>query len=167
MRKILKLFPILILMFSCENKDLVIQKSKTNCDCTKKIQLAYIFTNYEHEDWCYRMLSDCESILFQSYEKIEKILSKTNSIELFNQSKTKVYKVLLQVNDKNIISYVEYSIQPTQTIQLGCNSNFNVDINTYHNISVNGDCFDAISLSNLSKIKIEYKIHKIKLISEY
>ena len=96
------------------------------------------------------------------------IFSKTTSLELYNKSTTKVYKVLVQISDNGKISYSEYDIEPTETITLGCDSNFKV--NNYNKEKFNstyGECVEAITLSNLSKNKIKYNIHKVQLISIY
>lgn len=175
MKKIYLIFPILFLFICCDNKDLVIQKAKKNCGCIEKLSEGIGTT-----DFCQRMLWDCEtkpfwryseesSYIYKTKEGINnhRIFSKTNSIELVNNSKTKIYRVLMQIDNSGFIKYEEYVLEPTITILLGCDSDFTVEFDKNHDIIVNGNCYDAVRLSNLSKNKIEYKIHKVELISEY
>lgn len=175
MKKIYLIFPILFLFISCENKDLVIQKSKKNCSCIEKLKEG-IYTS----EFCKSMLINCDINPFTEYsgdstylyktkngDNNYKIFSKTNSMELVNKSKTKVYKVLVQIDNNGNINYIEYALEPTESVLLGCDTNFTVDFSQYQNISNNGDCYDALKLNNYSKKKIEYNIHKVELISEY
>lgn len=177
MKKIYFILPILFLFICCKNKDLVIQKSKKNCGCIEKLKEGIGTTEF-----CQNMLMDCEVDPFWQYsdesshinitqdqEGINnyKLFSKTNSIELVNKSKTKVYKILVQIDNNGNINYEEYVLEPTTTIVLGCDSIFTVAYNENQHITVNGDCYEALRLSNLSKNKMEYNIHKIELISEY
>jgi hypothetical protein len=169
------MLPILFLFICCENKDLVIQKSKKNCGCIEKLKEGIGTTEF-----CQSSLIDCEMDPFWQYKDESsyisktqeginnyRIFSKTNSIELVNKSKTKVYKVVVQIDNNGKVSYEEFIIEPTTTTLLGCDSDFNVKYNESYPITVNGDCYEAIRLSNLSKNRIEYNIHKVELISEY
>ncbi len=175
MKKIYFIFLILFLFICCENKDLVIQKSKKNCGCIEKLKEGIgtteicqsMFMNCEIDPfWEY---SDESSYIYKTQKGINnyKIFSKTNSMELVNKSKTKVYKVLVQIDNNGNVNYQEYVIEPTSTILLGCDNDFNVEYDGNYQITVNGDCYEALRLSNLSKNKIEYNIHKVELISEY
>ena len=175
MKRILLLLPLFILLLSCSNSDLVIQKSKKNCGCIEKLQEGIGTTEF-----CRNSVTNCDADPFWQYsdeslslgktkEGINnyKIFSKTNSMELVNKSKTKVYKVVVQIDTNGKVNYQEYVIEPTQTIVLGCDSDFKVAFDGNHPITVNGDCYEALLLSNLSKNKIEYTIHKMELQSEY
>jgi hypothetical protein len=175
MKRAIVLLPLFILFLSCGNNDLIIQKAKKNCGCIEKLQDGIGTTEF-----CRSMLMDCEMDPFWQYSNESsyldktkqginnyRIFSKTNSMELVNKSKTKVYKVLVQIDNNGNVNYQEYVIEPTATILLGCDNNFNVEYDRNHQITVNGDCYEALKLSNLSKNKIEYNIHKVELISEY
>ena len=73
----------------------------------------------------------------------------------------------IAIDNNGNVNYQEYVIEPTSTILLGCDNYFNVEYDGNYQITVNGDCYEALRLSNLSKNKIEYNIHKVELISEY
>ena len=173
MKKTYLIFLILSLLISCENKDLIIQKSKNNCGCYQKIKSFIDISYYSECNFRYPWDKSCSNdpysiILSQSSKQVSQsneIFSKTNTIELVNNSRTKVYKVLIQIFNNGKISYLKYKIEPTQIITLGCDSNFK--INYDRNKAREGNCAEAVYLSNLSKNKIEYNIHKIELISEY
>ena len=160
------MFPILILLLSCANKDLVIQKSKKNCGCSNIIEQAYIeeVDNYmrNHSSTTGPGSFDCNPPFFMQ-PKNDEIFAQTSTLELKNNSQTKVYQVLIQINENGKIKYQQYNIEPTEVVELGCNSKFNVSF--AYNYSENP--IQALKLSNLSKVKILYKIHEIKVLSEY
>lgn len=154
-------------MFSCKNKDLIILKSQKNCGCSDIIYNEY---KKEVSDYVqkYGMTVgpskfDCNNPFYEQPVNDE-LFFKTSTLELKNNSQTKVYEVLIQINENNKIRYEEYNIQPTDVLELGCDSNFKISFNY---TLENSRPIEALKLSNLSKIKILYKIHKIKLISEY
>lgn len=175
MKKILILFPIIILMFSCENKDLVILKSQKNCSCSdiinkalekKTDDLIREWRNKNTGEWLIPVsmasINDCDPPFDYYKQEINaEVFSQTKTLVLKNNSETKVYEVLIQINENNKIRYEKYNIQPTEVITLGCDSNFDINFNYSNN------ALEGLKLSNLSKIKILYKIHKIKLISKY
>ena len=176
MRKIYILLPILFLFVNCKNNDLVIQKSKKNCSCGEKLDVA----EGEYYNFCIDFIKSCNDDPFYlfgnestddyySKRKINnnKIFSKTNSMELINNSKTKVYKATIQIDNDGKISYQEYTIEPTATLLLGCDRDFIVRVDQSVDIRSGGDCYDALELSYLSKYKIEYNKHKVELVSEY
>ncbi len=161
------MFPILFLLLSCENKDLVIQKSKKNCGCSNIIEQSYIeeVDNYmrNHSISIGPGSFDCNPPFFMQPQN-EEIFAQTSTLELKNNSQTKVYQVSIQINENGKIKYQQYNIEPTEAVELGCDSKFNVSF-TYNNYSENP--IEALKLSNLFKAKILYKIHEIKVLSEY
>lgn len=164
MKKTLLFLPILILLFSCENKDITIQKSQKNCSCSNIVEEVYKAEiqnyGYTHSNYSVRSSFDCENPFF-SENLNKKQFSKTNTLELKNNSQTKVYEVLVQISKLGKVKYETYKIEPTDVIELGCDSNFEAKFGYYY-----GDPeVDGIKLSNFSKIT--YKIHEVNLISEY
>ena len=165
MKKIYLIFPILFLLLSCENKDLVVQKSKKNCSCSNIIEQSYIkeVDNYmrNHSSYTGPGSFDCNPPFLQPQNVA--IFAQSSTLELKNNSQTKVYQVLIQINENGKIKYQKYNIEPTEVVELGCDSKFNVSF-TYN---YSEDPFEALKLSYLSKAKILYKIHEIKVLSEY
>lgn len=168
MKKKYLIVPIVLFFFSCNNKDLVIQKAKKNCACSHIIEQAHLQESYkyekEHPTYYNAFRSfNCDPPYFYEQTKNHEIFAKTNTLELKNNSKTKVYQVLIQINDNGKIQYQQYKIEPTDVLELGCDSKFNISFNYGYNQKP----IERLKLSNLSKDKIEYKIHKVEFISEY
>lgn len=175
MKKIQLILPILLLLFGCKNKDLIIQKANKNCGCYQEIKSSLNLSYYSDCDYRYpwdKWDIECNSDPYYLFGNASprliqsnKIFLSTKTIEIVNTSQTKVYEVLIQISNNRKISYLKYKIEPTEIVILGCDSNFkiNYDINK----AKEGDCAEAVYLSHLSKNKIEYNIHKITLISEY
>lgn len=167
MKKAIALLPIFILFLSCGNGDLIIQKAKKNCSCGSNIIEKIRNNEYIIDtgiDWYRNGSFDCDPpfILDELTDKKtrnEKIFAQTNTLELKNNSQTKVYQATIQINNNGKIYYQEYEIEPTEVIELGCDHDFNVDVD--YNVN------SKIKLTNLSKYEILYKIHKVELISEY
>jgi hypothetical protein len=164
MKKILILIPIIVLLFSCENKDVIIQKSQKNCSCSNLIEEVYRaeIQKYmrSHSSCGTRGSFDCENPFYiENLNK--KQFSKTNTFELKNSSETKVYDVMVQISTLGKVKYETYRIEPTDVIELGCDSNFEAKYGYYYDEPE----VEGIKLSNFSKIT--YKIHEVNLVSEY
>jgi hypothetical protein len=164
MKKILILIPIIVLLFSCENKDIIIQKSQKNCRCSNVVEEVYKAEiqkyMYSHSSCGMRGSFDCENPFYLENTN-QKQFSKTNTLELKNSSQTKVYEVLVQINTLGKIKYEKYKIEPTEVIELGCDTKFDANFGYYNDEPE----VEAIKLSNISKIT--YKIHEVNFISEY
>lgn len=160
---------------SCTNKDVIVRQSNKNCNCIEKLQEG-IVTN----EFCQNKLINCDIIPFTATSDTVKnatktkqlkenyaIFSKTNSIELVNTSKTKVYSIVVQTDNEGVVTYDTHILEPTTSVALGCDSNFNVSYDSAIDIVAEEDCYDTISLSNLSKNKIKYSIKNVSLVFEY
>ena len=163
MKKII-LFAFLFSLFSCKNSDLVIQKSKQNCSCIADIENVYDSASleYGYNSGGYSNGNFNCTNPFEYNSSQHKILEKASSLELVNTSETKVYTVLIQCKNSENISYQTYKIEPSQTISLGCDISFTPVYNGGYYTQPN---IQSIGLYNVSNI--EYKIHKVKVISEY
>lgn len=167
MKSAFVLIPFLILVISCGNNDLIIQKAKKNCSCSNRIEEVYLegvhnYVTSNRKQWNGPGSFECDPP-FYSDEINGKLFDQTNTLELKNNSQTKVYQVTIQIDNNGNINYQEYKIEPTEIIELGCDRDFNVVFDYLGNES----SMNAIKLSNLSKNEILYKIHKVVLISEY
>lgn len=158
------MFFTLILLFSCKNGDIVIQKSKLNCDCVSDIEKIYDAAALEYGrnsgGFNYGNFNCLNPFKYNSSQY--KILSKANTIELINKSETKVYEVIIQYLDSGSISYLTYKLEPTQILSLGCDTSITPVYNGGYYAQPD---IQSIGLFNIRKI--EYKIHKVRVISEY
>lgn len=167
MKKIFLILSMFFFLGSCGNRDLIIQKANKNCDCSAIIEFEY---DREIHDYLREHGSgvsgpgsfDCSPPFYTDSDNY-KLFTQTSTLELKNNSQTKVYQVLIQINESGKIRYQEYKIEPTEEIQLGCDSKFDINFK-YSNYETP---FKAITLSNLAKGFVKYKIHEIKLLSEY
>lgn len=174
LKKILLIVATLFLTNCKDNPALVIQESKENCACAdviKKVQ------KYKVDELLRKHVSrygygqggvsfrdvDCNKPFFMEGENKQQY-SSTKTLEIFNMSETKVYEVMVQYKKSGIVSYESFKIEPTRKIILGCNFEFNANLNKISDSdsSVN---LKLMELTNF--IPIEYKIHKISLLSEY
>jgi hypothetical protein len=148
MKKIIILIFYSLLFISCKNNDVEIKILNETCGYNNQISSPD------------RLECNSNTEIYQKafYETIRP----THSVVLKNKSQTKVYKILIQVNRNRNITYQEYNIQPTETIDLGCDRDY--DVNVRYD-SYSGTNYP--SASELSAYKIIYKIHKVELISEY
>lgn len=175
MKKTALILVLLLLTLSCTNKDVFIRKSRKNCNCIEKLQGGIV--TYE---FCQNKLVNCDVIPFLEHSDTLKnlnytkegkenytIFSQTNSIELVNTSKTKVYSVVVQTNNNTVITYENHVLIPSSIIALGCDSNFEVAYDSNKDIVAEAECYDAIRLYNLSKNKIKYSIKNVSLVTEY
>ncbi len=154
----------LILLFSCKNGDIIIQKSKHNCDCVSDIEKVYddaaIQYGQNSGGFNYGNFNCLNPFKYNSSQY--KILSKTKSFELINKSETKVYEVIIQQLSGGSVTYKTYKLEPTQVLSLGCNTSM---IPLYNGGYYSQPDIQSIGLYTITKI--EYKIHKVKVISEY
>jgi hypothetical protein len=176
MKNSLFIWPLLLfILLSCQNKEVLIKKAEKNCNCIEKLQEGVVTTQF-----CQSLLVNCDIDPFSKYSDTSsylyktkegknnyKIFAQTSTMELVNTSKTKVYNVWVQIDNEGNVSYEQHVMEPTSKIALGCDSNFAIKYNHKKDIIDEKDCYDAIQLSNLSKTKIKYTIHKVDFISEY
>ena len=146
MKHFIKLIFFLILI-SCEDKDIIIRKSKENNSCINISREAH----GSYRDFFLRNgVSPPENKDSIINKENSENFKKTESFELYNQSETKVYLVTVQIKKAEKVRYEKYLIEPTQNIELGCNYDFEL----YNHKLINFK-------------KIEYRIHKIEIDSEY
>ena len=182
MKKIL-LLTLFNILFSC-NQDLEILPSKTNSECAKQLtcfgsdsDLNYSFPSANNEIAAIPSL-DKEYNRY-SGQKISnpiniKILEETQSLNLKNNSKTKIYNVRIQkTNYFGKIAYKDFKIEPTQELCIGCDKYFDIDFPSIKE-SINGSNFNTYYQyiypfeGNVKKIlNCTYKIYDSKVISEY
>lgn len=137
-----------MLFISCKNNDVEIKILDETCGIGDKYSDSY--TAYQN------------TIPSVYSEANDKELGFTHSVVLKNKSQTKVYKVLVQVNTNQKITYQEYNIQPTEVIELGCDRDFAVQ-RMYDSNSQS----EFPYVTEMSTYKLIYKIHKVDLVSEY
>lgn len=164
LKKKLILTSLFFILLSCTDGEVVIRKSKLNCDCVYNIERVYddAALEYGHNSGGFRYGEFNCNNPFDYNSGQYKILSKANSFELVNNSETKLYEVLIQYKNNGNISYQTYKLEPTQVISLGCNI---LMTPIYNGSFYSQPDVQSIELHNISKT--QFKIHKIKIISEY
>ncbi|OWP85315.1 hypothetical protein BWK59_00850 [Flavobacterium davisii] len=147
---------------SC-NSDIEIEIAKENCECVSEIEEVYMMEveSYSRANsGCGFNYLTCENP-FKEGDKNWKQFSKVNTMFLKNKSETKVYEVTIQKNREGQITYKKYKLEPTEEISLGCDNEFNMRFPYY-----SGE--PEVKYLELSDfIPIVYKIHKVKVLSEY
>lgn len=176
---------LILFLFSCNN-DIQIVDSKDNFECRK------LATCYRYEFAIpdkYKDFIDEEGLVYNDKIKSPiikkhniKLLKNTKTLFLTNNSKTKVYQVIIQITDeKNKVSYKDYKIEPTEQICLGCDSKIEVDLKeSKEEINViSYDSYLGTQDNSYTRTKYQYEgkikkiynqnyqIHKTKVVSEY
>lgn len=160
-------FLLFLKLISCsERKDIIIQNSTQNCSCNEPIKEAYRdeIEKYRNKFGTVSFGEvNCDNPFYPEEEENYKSYLKTNTLEVFNKSETLVYEVIIQINKSGKITYEKIRLEPTQSSLLGCNMDFELNYKPKkidENPSINN-----FKISNFKKI--EYKIHKTNIISEY
>ncbi len=182
---IIKTLLLCLLLTSC-NKDVELIKSRDNFEC-RRLATCFRFDS----DFDNSVARNSQSVNLD-YERIKyglnfseyklkhknnlKLLENTNNIVLVNHSKTKVYEVRIQRTDKGVVSYEDVVIEPTSEICIGCNVDFDLDIERIREENSSWNLVESKTIThevfpyegNIKNLrKIEYKIHNFKVIQKY
>ncbi|ESU22363.1 hypothetical protein FEDK69T_23480 [Flavobacterium enshiense DK69] len=193
MIKLLALTIIGLSICSCNN-DIKIITNKDNKEC-RRLATCFIYDEYSNnlvgretnstdgdviiaspnidkERELYYDLA--EQMKISNKDNIE-FLSKTKTLSIKNFSENKVYNVRIKKTYLGKVTYKDYKIEPTEEICIGCDTDFDLDLefiekqiqNPYPDSGYYKEYYLPFEGKIKKANKIEYSIHKIDLISEY